>query len=108
MVVRVSPGRSDPAELERAIAGLRDDAERREEIGHRAKAHMRHLASTNASARGYAEAIEGTVGLLHDPSRRVLARWAGALADLGVSEERLAEGYGTSYARALEELSRAR
>jgi glycosyltransferase involved in cell wall biosynthesis len=108
MVVRVSPGRPDAAELEQAIAGLRDDVDRRVRIGSQAKAHMERLASTNASARGYADAIEGTLALLHDPSRRALARWAGALADLGVTEERLAQGYGASYARALEELSTPR
>jgi glycosyltransferase involved in cell wall biosynthesis len=108
MVVRVSPGRPDPAELEQAIGALRNDPGRRGAIGRAAKAHMEHLASTNASARGYADAIEGTLALLHDPSRKALARWAGALADVGVTEERLAQGYGASYARALEELSTPR
>ena len=108
MVTRVSPGRPDPAELQRAIAGLLDDADGRAEIGHRTRAHAEHLASTNASARGYADAIDDTLALLDDPSRRVLARWAGALADVGVTQERLAHGYGASYARALEELSTPR
>jgi glycosyltransferase involved in cell wall biosynthesis len=108
MVVRVSPGRPDPAELEQAIGALRDDPGRRGAIGRAAKAHVERLASTNSSARGYADAIEGTLALLHDPSRKALARWAGALADVGVTEERLAQGYGASYARALEELSTPR
>ena len=43
--------------------------------------------------------------LLWDPARRALARWGGALVDLGITEEGLAEGYGMSYARALDEFT---
>ena len=46
--------------------------------------------------------------LLWDPARRALARWGGALVDLGITEEGLAEGYGMSYARALSTSSRRR
>jgi len=63
------------------------------------------LARTDATARVYAEAIEGTLALLRDPARRALARWGGALVDLGVTEEHLERGYGLSYARALDEFA---
>jgi len=50
-------------------------------------------------------ALDGTLALLNDPTRRALARWGGALVDLGVTEETLAEGYGLSYARALDDFA---
>jgi hypothetical protein len=71
-------------------------------IGETARERMVTQAREETTARVYAEAIEGTLGLLRDPTRRALARWAGALVDLGIAEEDLAEGYGLSYARALE------
>jgi hypothetical protein len=37
-----------------------------------------------------------------DPTRAVLARWARSLAEIGVDEPMLDEGFGVSYARALE------
>jgi hypothetical protein len=43
------------------------------------------------------------MALLWDPARRALARWGGALVDLGITEEGLSEGYGMAYARALDE-----
>ena len=46
--------------------------------------------------------MDGTRGSV-DP--RTLARWGGALVDLGITEEGLAEGYGMSYARALDEFT---
>ena len=39
-----------------------------------ARAHMEHLRETDATARGYAEAIEATAALVHDPVAR---RWPG-------------------------------
>jgi hypothetical protein len=51
----------------------------------------------------YAEAMDATMALLWDPARRALARWGGALVDLGITEDGLSEGYGMAYARALDE-----
>lgn len=101
LVVRVPAGRPDPAEVAAALRGLVEDEPRRARVGAAAREHMEERARTNATARGYAAAIEGTMALLHDPTRRALARWAGALVDLGVTEEHLAAGYGASYARAV-------
>jgi glycosyltransferase involved in cell wall biosynthesis len=103
LVVHVSPGRLEPAELSAALARLIADEDRRRRIGDAAREHVLSQARSDATARVYAQAIDGTLALLRDPTRRALARWAGALADLGVTEEGLAAGYGVSYARALDE-----
>jgi glycosyltransferase involved in cell wall biosynthesis len=105
LVVHVSPGRLEPAELALAIGRLVEDPEYRSRIGDAARAHMADLARSEATARVYADAIEGTLALLQDPTRRALARWGGALVDIGVTEETLASGYGDAYARALEEFT---
>jgi hypothetical protein len=44
--------------------------------------------------------------MVRDPSRKVLGRWAKSLADIGVTEDLLEEGYGLGYARALESFKR--
>lgn len=103
LVVHVSPGRLEPAELAGAIGRLVEDPGLRARIGDAARAHMAELARSEATAHAYAGAIEGTLGLLQDPTRRALARWGGALVDIGVTEETLGWGYGASYASALRE-----
>lgn len=105
VVARVPAGRPEPGEIASALRGLLEDDERRERIGAAARERMAELARTDATARVYAEAIEGTLALLRDPTRRALARWGGALVDLGITEEHLARGYGLSYARALDEFA---
>ena len=105
LVARVPAGRPEPAEIAAVLRGLLEDDERRERMGAAAREHMAALGRTDATARIYAEAIEGTLALLRDPTRRALARWGGALVDLGVTEEHLERGYGVSYARALEEFA---
>ncbi len=102
LVVKVGGGRPEPEELAAALGGLARDPERRARMGGLARARMEELARTDATARGYVEAIEGTLTLVKDPARRALARWAGALSDVGITEEGLDHGYGLSYARALE------
>jgi glycosyltransferase involved in cell wall biosynthesis len=101
VVARVPAGRPEPAEIASVLRGLLDDPDRRERIGGAAREHVAALARTEATARAYARALDDTLALLGDPTRRVLARWGGALVDLGVTEETLAQGYGLSYARAL-------
>jgi glycosyltransferase involved in cell wall biosynthesis len=105
LVVHVPPGRVDAAELEATLRALVEDPERRRRIGEAARAHVQEQARAETTARVYAQAIDGTLALLRDPTRRALARWGGALVDLGVTEEDLLEGYGLSYARALEEFA---
>ena len=102
LVVRVAPGPTDPGELATAIRRLADDAALRNRIGGAAAASAERERATDATARGYAEAIETTLSLVRDPVRKAEARWAGALADLGIGEEELRRGYGVGYARALE------
>jgi glycosyltransferase involved in cell wall biosynthesis len=104
-VVRVPAGRLEPQELAATLRALIDDPERRRWIGEAARAHTSDLASSESTAHVYAEAMDATMGLLWDPARRALARWGGALVDLGITEEGLAEGYGMSYARALVEFA---
>ena len=102
-VVHVSPGPVDPGELAAAIGRLLEDEDLRRRIGETARAHMAELARSDATAHAYADAIDGTLALLQDPTRRALARWGGALVDLGVTEVELDRGYGANYARALDE-----
>ena len=108
VVVRVPPGRLEPQELAEALRALVDDPERRHRIGEAARAHSERLAASEATAHVYAQAMDATIDLLWDPARRALARWGGALVDLGITEEGLAEGYGMSYARALDEFRPSR
>jgi glycosyltransferase involved in cell wall biosynthesis len=105
VVVRVPPGRLEAAELASALRGLVEDPERRRRIGEAARERVLAQSRDEATAHVYARAIEGTLALLRDPTRRALSRWGGALVDLGISEQDLAEGYGLSYARALEEFA---
>jgi glycosyltransferase involved in cell wall biosynthesis len=104
-VVRVSPGRVDPEELASVLRVLVDEPGTRRAIGEAAREHVLAQAGAEETARVYAEAIDGTLELLRDPTRRALARWGGALVDLGVTEEDLRAGYGVGYARALQELT---
>ncbi|MFM7718033.1 MAG: glycosyltransferase [Actinomycetota bacterium] len=102
-VLHVSPGAVDPAELATAIARLADPSVG-PAMGERAARAVR--ADPGATARAYADAIAATLALVADPARRALARWARALADLGVTEADLREGAGADYAAALDELAR--
>jgi glycosyltransferase involved in cell wall biosynthesis len=106
LVMRVAPGPADPAELAHRILELRDDPERRARIGAAARAHMASLRETDATARGYEEAIVATREIVADPARAILTRWAGSLAAIGVDGALVEEGYGVSYARALESFER--
>ena len=102
LVLRVAPGPADPDELASALGRLADDPALRTAMGEAARAHMAELRGSDATARGYADAIEASLGLVRDPVRTAEARWAGALADIGIGEPELRRGYGVGYARALE------
>jgi hypothetical protein len=106
-VVRVASGPADPMELAARIQELRDDPERRARIGEAARAHMAALRDSDATARAYEQAILATRDIVLDPARAVLARWAGNLAAVGVDDTLVGEGYGVSYARALESFERS-
>jgi glycosyltransferase involved in cell wall biosynthesis len=101
-VLRVAAGPVDPIELAERIRTLADDPVLRVRMGEAAAAEVRRLRETEATAHGYAEAIETTLALVRDPARRAYARWAGALADLGIDDATLARGYGLAYAEAME------
>jgi len=107
LVVRVASGPADPAELAARIQELRDDPERRARIGDAARTHMTALRDSDATARAYERAILATRDVVLDPTRAVLARWAGNLAAVGVDDSLVNEGYGVSYARALESFQRS-
>jgi glycosyltransferase involved in cell wall biosynthesis len=101
-VLTVAPGPTDPVELAARIAELASDPARRERMGATARAYMADLAEREATAHGYAEAIDATMRVVDDPVGPNMRRWADALADLGVTEPELADGYGLAFARALE------
>jgi hypothetical protein len=71
-------------------------------MGATARSYMQGLAAREATAHGYADAIAATIRLVADPIGDNMRRWADALADLGVHEAELADGYGLRFARALE------
>lgn len=98
-VVRVPPGRPDARVLADAIASITADDAAAARVGAAAAEVSRAVAG--ATARGYAHAIASTIDLLADPAHRAMARWARALAELGVTEEHLAAGAGRSYADGL-------
>jgi len=101
-VVRVAAGATDPRELAQRIRDLAEDHGLRSRIGAAAAEHVRRLRESDATAHGYAAAIEATLALVRDPARRAEARWAAALADLGLDEDAIARGYGLGYAEAME------
>ena len=84
------------------IVELAGDDATRARMGTTARSYMEALASTEATAHGYARAITDTVRVVADPIGDNMRRWADALADLGVTEAELADGYGLRFARALE------
>ncbi len=106
LVVRVAAGRADPAELATRIRELHEEPERRARIGDAARAHMEAIRGSEATARGYEEAILATRAIVRDPARAILTRWAGNLAAVGVDDSLVEQGYGVSYARALESFER--
>ena len=107
VVVRVSPGRVAADELAAVLRTLLEDDAVRTAMGAAAREHMLEQGREDRTAHVYADAILGTMRLLADPGRRALARWGGALVDLGVTESDLREGYGAAYAAALQEFEPA-
>ena len=105
-VVRVAPGPADPGELAERIRELHEDPARRARIGDAARDHMAALRASDATARGYEEAILATRELVMDPTRAVRALWASRLLDIGVDEALAEQGYGASYVQALESFVR--
>lgn len=102
LVMRVAAGPTDPAELASAIRTLVEAPDLRARMGAAAHDHMQRIQESEATARGYADAIDRTLALVRDPARKAVARWSGGLADLGVDESLVARGYGLSYVRAME------
>jgi hypothetical protein len=107
VVRRIEGGPPRASELAEVLGALAADEAGRRSLGERAREHMRGLARGDATARGYERAILETLGLLKDPARQALARWAGALLDCGVSEEAMHEGFGLSYMQALSGFARS-
>jgi glycosyltransferase involved in cell wall biosynthesis len=106
-VAPISAGPADPEELAACLRRLLDDERARSTIAAAARDHMDRLRTTEATARGYAEAIETTAELVHDPVAAPMQRWARSLVEIGVTTEDLARGWGSSYARALESFKRS-
>jgi glycosyltransferase involved in cell wall biosynthesis len=106
-VVRVTAGPADPEELAAAIRHILEDDAARRAIADAAREHMERLRSSDATARGYADAIEATAELVHDPVAVPMQRWARSLVEIGMTAEHLSRGWGRRYARALESFKRS-
>lgn len=106
-VLRVAPGPTNPGELAIRVRRLIEDPDLRARMGSAAAAHMDRLRASEATAHGYQDAIEQTLRLVGSPARKALAQWGRSLADVGVSEPMLAEGYGMDYARAMRSFERS-
>jgi hypothetical protein len=76
-------------------------------IGEAARSYMDRLRTSEATANGYADAIRGTLDVVHDVTGSAMARWAHALADVGITQDYVDAGYGIRYARALESFKRS-
>ena len=105
MVARVGAGPADPAELAATLRRLVENPGERRRLGDAAAASIAARAEEEATAHGYATAIEATLELIRDPVRTAIARWGGALVDVGVDEGMVREGYGLSYAAAFEDFT---
>jgi glycosyltransferase involved in cell wall biosynthesis len=100
-VLRVAPGPTSPSELAGRIRSLLEHPDLRARMGGAARAHVDAIRASEATAKGYEQAIEETLRLVRDPAHKALAIWGKALADLGADETDLREGLGVGYARAL-------
>jgi hypothetical protein len=106
-VLRIPAGPADPAALAARIEELRSDPAKRDRIGAAARDHLSSLRASDATAKGYEEAILATRALVLDPLRPMRERWARSLTQIGVDEGLVEEGYGATYVRALESFERS-
>ena len=102
-VVHVGEGAARADELAAALRPLVEDSERRRRLAAAATRYLGATISDERTARGYEEAIEGTLELLADPRRLALARWARALSDFEIGSRQLDAGWGMRYVNALQE-----
>ncbi len=100
-VVHVAPGPGDPREVAAAIRQLAGAPDARRRIAAAARAHVARQRLDETTAHAYARAIRRTMAVVHDPVGPELARWAAALADIGMSPAMTPTGIGARYARAL-------
>ena len=101
-VVRISAGEPDSAEIAAAIRKLAEDPSLRTRVGEAARAYVQRLRDTEATAHGYAEAINTTLRTVSDPAAPARDAWARTLAGMGLTESELALGHGLAFARALD------
>jgi glycosyltransferase involved in cell wall biosynthesis len=106
-VVFVAGGPGDPKEVAAQVGALAEDPARTRALGEAARSYLDGLRMSEATAHGYADAIRGTLHVVHDVTGSAMARWAHALADVGVTQEYVDAGYGIRYARALESFKRS-
>jgi glycosyltransferase involved in cell wall biosynthesis len=105
-VLTITGGPAAPAEVAARIHMLDQDPDLRRSMGQTARAYMEELRASEATATGYAEAIEATIDIVEDPVAPTMQRWARSLADIGVTQQYVDAGYGVRYARALTSFKR--
>jgi glycosyltransferase involved in cell wall biosynthesis len=105
-VARIPAGPPDVDALTAVLRRLVEDEAHRRDLAERARAFVARYRAEDATTRGYEAAMESTLRLIRDPARGAMARWAGALAQLGADTSVADRGLGVDYAAALEELSR--
>ncbi len=85
VVVRVSPGPPNPAEIAAVLDGLAADPAGRVALGRRAARFVAEACRPELTAEAYERAIEETLAWAVDPARLAMRRSAGALAEIGMS-----------------------
>lgn len=107
VVVRIPGGPPSVDALVAAIRTLVADTEERRALGERARVYAASALAPSETAAVYERAIDLVVGLETDPARLALARWAGALQEVGMVPRLARRGLGVGFAEALRELTPA-
>jgi hypothetical protein len=86
------------------IDRLAGDPTRLDQMGELAQRFAREELAPARTAAVYLDAIADVLALEADPSRTALARWAGALREMGVAPHHVERGFGIAYADALDQM----
>jgi glycosyltransferase involved in cell wall biosynthesis len=97
-VMRIAPGPPQPEELAFVLTLLASNPDLRRSLGERARAHVLTACAPASTAAAYERAVDETLSLLGDLTRRAVARWASGLAEAGATADTVRRGMGTRFA----------